>query len=519
MLLRPRDRADILAFLMITDAERTELVDALERDAGRFGQQLADTAYARGLAVTNKDDGSTKPIPITATPVIIHKFELDRRQKLATLIASATVKMARAVLSGPRRGVVLEGLSPLERELALATFQNLETLVTTRVDFFGAGHNRVTALEVNATIPAMQGYSDIAANTFLEVVGRTWGAPDNLIAGWQAKNGSNALALHRALLAGYAKVRKGRANGHHKPPTNGAPVPERIALLSRRNDAQLTEQHYLCERFREWGTLADVVHPDQLSGDDAVRANGKTYDLVYRHLFVRRLEEPGMQGADYVKALLAEKNGTRAVVLNPPASQVEVKAVFGLLSEALEDHALAREATLTEEELAAINESVPWTRHFRGDALLREVSADPDRYVLKRSWDYGGRAVFVGRTRHEPGFAERVKAAYGEVLDWNALCARAVADPVGGGFVVQQVVDIQPEAHLLCSGAAQRATELFVDFSAYASVGLDAQPHWGGVCRGSLSHIVNIVGGGGVLPLLTSDAARSLLMAHRAWVK
>ena len=226
-----------------------------------------------------------------------------------------------------------------------------------------------------------------------------------------------------------------------------------------------------------------------------------------------------MEGADYVKALLAEPNGTRAVVLNPPASQVEVKAVFALLSQALEDSRLAREARLSENELAAIKETVPWTRHFRGDKLLAEVTANPDRYVLKRSWDYGGRAVFVGRTRSEPGFAERTRAAYGEALDWPALCARAAVDPVGGGFVVQQVIDIHPEEHLLCSGPAQIPTQLFVDFSAYASVGLDNQPRWGGVCRGSISHIVNIVGGGGVLPLITSDVAKSLLAAYRAWGK
>ncbi len=485
--------------------ERADLFHALTWDAKRFGQELADTAYARGLAVTDRDDGSTKAIPITATPVIIDEPELRRRQVLAAHIASATLKMSRAVLENPERSeLVLGGLSPLERGFAATTFQDLETLVTTRVDFFVS--EQVSALEVNATIPAMQGYSDIAANTFLEVVGRTWGAPDHVIAGWQARNGSNTLALYRALLSGYAQVRPGKS-------------PSRIALLSRRNDAQLTEQKYLLERFREWGAEADIVHPDQLSGTDAVLADGKKYDLIYRHLFVRRLEEAGMVGADYVKALLAEPNGTRAVVLNPPASQVEVKAVFGLLSEALEDAKLAREARLDDVELAAIKESVPWTRSYRGEALTAEVIGNPDRYVLKRSWDYGGRAVFVGRTRSEPGFSERTKAAYGEILDWKALCLRAAADPVGGGFVVQQVIDIHPEEHLLCSGPAQIPTQLYVDFSAYASVGLETQPKWGGVCRGSISHIVNIVGGGGVLPLITTDVARSLLMAYRAWGK
>jgi hypothetical protein len=490
--------------MTLSAGEEAQLLAALRNDAARFGEELAATAYQRGLAVTKAEDGTTKPIPITATPVILPTQELARRQRLAAAISSATLKLSRLVLSGERAGLVLDGLSPLERELARATFEALGTLATTRVDFFVG--RTVTALEVNATIPAMQGYSDIAAHTFLEVVGRTWGATPEAIDRWKRQNGSNARALFDALQAGYAQVRPGRA-------------PRTIALLCRRNDAQLTELRYLCERFREFGADADMVFPDELSGEDAVQANGKSYELVYRHLFVRRLEERDLRGAEYVKRLLSEKNGTRAVVLNPPASQVEVKAVFALLSEALEDGALARAANLTAGELEAIAQAVPWTRHFRGEALRAKVAADPDRYVLKRSWDYGGRAVFVGRTRNEPGFAERVKAAYGEALDWHRLCDRAVQDNVGGGFVVQELVETSPEDHLLCSGNTQRPTELFVDFSAYASVGLPEQPAWGGVCRGSVSHIVNIVGGGGVLPLITAEVAAALLASHRAWVK
>lgn len=488
----------------MTKATIEDLRGLLERDARHFGPTLAKLAAERGLAVTKKEDGSVRPIPITATPVIVEGAELARRQRLAALLASAGLKMSRAVLEGLRRDIVFNGLSPLEQQLAQATFRSLETLVTTRVDFFVS--EAVHALELNATIPAMQAYSDIAANTFLEVVGRHWGASPAQISTWQSKNGSNAKALFDALMAGYAKVRPGKK-------------PSRMALLCRRNDAQLTEQRSLCARFNELGVEAEVVHPDQLSGTDRVIANGTPIDLVYRHLFVRRLEEADLPGAEYVKALLAEPNGTRAVVLNPPASQVEVKAVFGLMSEAVEDGAIAKAAGLTDDELSAIRTSVPWTRLFKGEARLKEVLANPDRYVLKRSWDYGGRAVFVGRTRHEASFGDRVKAAYGQALDWEAMCRRAIEDASGGGFVVQQVIDIQPERHLLCSGESQAWADLFVDFSSYASVGLPDQPAWGGVCRGSISHIVNIVGGGGVLPLLTAEVAQALHSAAAGRVK
>ncbi len=481
-----------------------ELLQALRHDAKHFGPELAQKAYKRGLAVTSKEDGTTKPIPVTATPVIITKAELQKRVELSAHLASAGAKMAHAVLGGPNKALLLDAMSPYERHLAEHSFDNALTLVTTRVDYFVGAH--VMALEVNATIPAMQGYSDIAANALIEIAGRFWGAPEHLIAQWQAKNGSNALALYRALLSGYAAVRPGQ-------------TPQRIALLSRRNDAQLTEQRYLCERFREWGADADVVHPDMLSGDDAVRANGKTYDLIYRHLFVRRLEEPDMVGADYVKALLKERNGTRAVVLNPPSSQVEQKVTFALLSEALENAKLAKDARLTAAEREAIAASVPWTRAFHDEALMKKVAADPDRYVLKRSWDYGGRAVFVGATRSQPSYTERVQAAYGALLDWPALCERALTDRAGGGFVVQHLVETKPEAHLLCSGPMQSEAELYVDFSAYASVGLEKAPAWGGVCRGSMSHIVNIVGGGGVIPLFTGEVAEALTNVYRARIK
>lgn len=150
--------------------------------------------------------------------------------------------------------------------------------------------------------------------------------------------------------------------------------------------------------------------------------------------------------------------------------------------------------------------------------MVALVAATPARFVLKRSWDYGGRAVFLGRSAGTVPYTERVQAAYGAPMTWAELCARTAADRAGGGFVVQEVVDSPPEDHLLCepNGTVLPAS-FFVDYSAYASVGLARQPAWGGVCRGSLSEIVNIVGGGGVLPLITTEVASKLLMAWKAF--
>jgi hypothetical protein len=487
-----------------------EFIDVLRSQAHHLAPELARLAYQRGLAVTQKD-GATRPIPITVTPVVLDAAEIRRRAELSARLSSATVKLACALLGGPDAQELLGALSPLERTLAERTWRQASRLATTRVDYFVAG-GRPWALEVNATIPAMQGYSDIAARTFIEVVGRYFRYPEKALHALLALNGSNALALYRALLDGYAAERGGKS-------------PDTVALLCRRNDAQISELRWLCERFREFGADADVVHPDEVSGEDAFVVKGKRYDLVYRHLFVRRLEETP---SPWVEDFLGTVPGKKAVFLNPPASQVEVKTTFARLSEALVEPRLAEAAGLTADELEAVRASVPWTRVFRAgpasgpdggrvEDLVALVAAEPKRFVLKRAWDYGGKAVFLGRSTGTVPYTERVKAAYGEPLGWPELCARAAADPAGGGFVVQEVVDTPPEDHLVCepNGTVLPAS-FFVDYSAYASVGLARQPTWGGVCRGSMSEIVNIVGGGGVLPLITTEVASKLLMAWKA---
>lgn len=474
---------------------------ALSRTIPDLAPELARAAFRRGLAVTDRH-GGTRPIPIAALPVVLDDVELDRRMRLATLLASACLKMANAALAGAElRASLLGALSPLEAELAAAA--PLERLATTRVDLFEG--STLQALEVNATIPAMQGYSDIAAEALLDVVGAAAGVSDAVLTRWRAANGSNARALFEALRAGYASVRPGR-------------TPERVALLARRHDAQLTELCFLRDRFRGFGVDAEVVHPDQLAGDDdAVRVDGRRYDLVYRHLFVRRLEEPGFPGAGQALRLLREQNGARAVLLNPPASHVEVKSVFALLSRSQDEHELAALARLTDDERAAVDQAVPWTRELRGDGVVARVTADPDAYVLKRAWDYGGRAVLIGRERDEPGFAERVRAAWADAdPSWPSVCARAAADRRGGGFVVQRLIEAPTLPNLLCSESGATPARLTVDFSAYASVGLAVDPPWGAVCRGAPSRIVNIVGGGGVVPVLRAQVAQELADALAA---
>ena len=107
-------------------------------------------------------------------------------------------------------------------------------LAIARIDFLVS--DRPAALELNATIPAMPGYSDMAAGAFLSVVGRAAGLDAGRAPRLEAENGSNVEALHRALVAASVQER-------------GRP-PERIAVLCRRNDSQLSEVDHLVTPLR-----------------------------------------------------------------------------------------------------------------------------------------------------------------------------------------------------------------------------------------------------------------------------
>ena len=336
------------------------------------GARLAARAFELGLAVM-RADGSRRPIPIAAEPVVLAGEEIARRSALSATLVAATAKVARDVLGGPQRATWLDALRPIERRLVEATWRGLDRLATARVDFSARGAT-LAALEVNATIPAMQGYSDIAAQAWIESAGARAGLSRTAIDALVARNGSNSQALLDALE---------RAWAGHRP---REPL-RTIAILARRGDAQATELEWLRAKFERAGYEAAIVHPDEVGAADPLTARGIEWQLVYRHLFASRLDEAPHP---LVEAALAGWNRGASLVVNPPSAQLEMKATFAQLSMLGDDPREARRVGLTDEELDAIRAIVPWTRPLlEGGAVLpggapvanlaAAIAADPAR--------------------------------------------------------------------------------------------------------------------------------------------
>src|SRR3989440_10994877 len=153
----------------LTDAarvadERLVRMDASARDelAKEAQRRASELGLMRGPA----------PIPLVLSPCALPRSELEALGRGARLITSALVKTAREVIERrPERARLLfRHLSPMESAALATRWREAEELLHSRVDWVVDADGNVRALEVNATIPAMQVYSDAAARGWAAAV-------------------------------------------------------------------------------------------------------------------------------------------------------------------------------------------------------------------------------------------------------------------------------------------------------------------------------------------------------------
>jgi hypothetical protein len=429
----------------------------------RVGEGAARLAWAEGMTVL-RPDGEVVPIPLVAEPEVLSRDELAWVAAEARAILSASVKLARALLDRGEardREALLGPFEGLEAEAMAALFTRAPCpAVVARVDFLvPRDGGRPRALELNATIPAMPAYADLAAHAWLRAAAAERGLPPREARALVAACGSHMEALRETLAAFHA------ARG-------GTRVRPSIALVARPGDAQIGELRRLAAHFRQMGHAAETLTPAEADPD--------RHDLLYRHVWAHRTPPD----APFARAL---REPDRWPLANPVNGLLEAKALFARLSEAADDPALAARAGLDEAERGAAGR-LPWTRLLDAPLVPRVVEGR-EGLVLKRSWDYGGKSVHLG--------AETAPEA------WARVVGEAAADRRGGGFVVQErIFAARRPATRVTPGGVERG-ELYRDVSTYAGL-LPVHPS-GSVVRAAASPIVNILGGGGLAPVIPAE--------------
>ncbi len=426
----------------LTDPARRadEMLLAMEQPAR---DELAREAQRRACALGLMR--GPQPIPLVLSPSSLPREELAALGAGARRITHALVQVAHEIIEKrPERAKLLfHHLSPLEAEALVRRWREAEDLLHSRIDWFVGRHGEVQALEVNATIPAMQIYSDAAVRGWAQAV-----RPGREAA--VARNPSNAEWLLDALV----KAARNRAQ------------PIKVQLLHRDGDPQLTELAALAAMLQAKGIEARTCTPAEVALD------GDPHRVLYRHLFARYVEPQSALGQAFLDP---QKHG----IWNRVDGWLETKGLFAELSLQAKERGL--------EEL------VPWTRLL--DDIDDATLGDGDRYVLKKSHDYGGKSVVIGR--------EAGPAAFGQAL------RRARADEPGS-WVAQELIDAPALDRFLCSESGARRAPMHLDVSTYASL-VPGVPDGGSVVRAAPGRVVNIVGGGGVSPLFADDVLAALL--------
>jgi hypothetical protein len=434
----------------------------------RVGRAAARLAWEGGMTV-RRPDGAVVPIPLVAEPEVMSAGALEGAAREAEVILSGAVKLARALLAhgdARDRAALVEPFEGLEAEAMARLFDEapLPVLVA-RVDYLvPAGGGPPRALELNATIPAMPAYADLAAHAWLRAAARERGLSPREERELLAACGSHMERLRLALVA------------FHRARGGWSELPS-IAIVSRPGDAQIGELTRLEAHFRQLGHRVENLLPSDCQPE--------AWDLLYRHVWAHRVPPD----APFARALRAPG---RYHLANPVNGLLEAKALFARLSECAEDGALARRAGLDEAERAAAAR-LPWTRRLE-PALAGRVVAEREAFVIKRSWDYGGKSVHLG-AETEPGA-------------WARIVEEAAGDRRGGGYVAQErVVAARRPATRVTPEGVERG-ELYRDLSTYCGLG-PVRPG-GSVVRAAASPVVNILGGGGLAPVIPEEVAARL---------
>lgn len=357
------------------------------------------------------------------------------------------------------------GLTDIERELVKIDPGYEQVSPTARLDSF-LTEDAYSYVELNGESPAGIAYADSATEIFQSLP-----VMQKFAERYDVRGFSGRPKMLQVLLDCYIEYLG------YEPET-----PPVIAIVDLKDLPTQKEFELFKEYFESEGYTSIICSPDQLEFDGEKLYFGSVkIDIVYKRLLVN--EYLPIMAEDH--ALIdAYRVGAICMVNSFRGKLVHKKAIFAVLTNERYAH------LFNEEELAAIEAHIPWTRKFREERtvnhgtevdLVEWTRENSSKLVLKPNDDYGGHGIYIGWNSSPEEWDEAIKVALADgdyLVQERVKTAKEmfpmVFDAVAKWDMVEQLVDLDP---LLFNGVVGSA-----------------------FTRLSLSELANVSSGGGMVP-------------------
>ena len=287
------------------------------------------------------------------------------------------------------------GITAIERDLVAIDPGYSLVSPTARLDSF-LTENSFSFVELNGESPAGIAYADMASEIFLELP-----VMKRFQERYEVLRFEGSAKLLDVLTTAYAEYLG--AEPDEKPV---------IAIVDLKDLPTQKEFEIFRDFFEDNGYTSVIASPDELEFDgDRLWWKGVRIDIVYKRLLVNEYL-PVME--QYPALLDAYRAGAVCMVNSFRSKLIHKKAVFAVLTNERYAH------LFTDEERAAIDRHVPWTRKFREEKtynrgeeieLVGWTRENKEKLVLKPNDDYGGHGIYIGWASDEHEWEEAIKVA------------------------------------------------------------------------------------------------------------
>ena len=365
------------------------------------------------------------------------------------------------------------GVTEIERELVKIDPKYSHVSPTSRLDSF-LTEDSYSYVELNGESPAGIAFSDSATEIFQSLPVMKKFAERYEVRGLDGRS-----KMLDVLLRCYEEFFGGKPG--HKPV---------IAIVDLKDLPTIKEFELFKEYFESNGYPSIICSPDELEFNGSrLSSGGIEIDIVYKRLLVNEY----LPIMETQPALLdAYRSGAICMVNSFRAKLVHKKAIFAVLTNERYKY------LFSDEEHAAINAHVPWTRRFReettlvrtgsgSDGVSKEIDlvkwtrANSHKLVLKPNDDYGGHGIYIGWNSSSS--------------EWDDAIALALND---GDYLVQERVKTAKELFPMFTDEEGNweLTEQLVDLDPLLFMGKVGSAF----TRLSSTELANVSSGGGMVP-------------------